>query len=198
MSEAPMALAGALWRVESERRLLRGAILAVAGGAFLVACSKVNVPLWPVPITLQTYAVLLIGAAYGLRLAVGTILLYLAVGLAGVPVFAGPTGGPGVLLGPTGGYLVGWVGAVAVVGWLAERGWTRTLPKALAALLAGNAAIYLLGLPWLALFVAPEQVLATGLTPFLVGDGAKLVLAAITSTQGWRLARGLANRPRER
>src|SRR5690606_16484525 len=119
-------LAESLWPAQAAPAWLRNMLLAVGGSLLLTLSAKINVPFYPVPMTMQTFAVLLIGAAFGWRLGTATVLLYLAQGAAGLPVFAGtPEKGIGLLylMGPTGGYLVGFAVAAAVVGWLAERGW---------------------------------------------------------------------------
>src|SRR4051794_39821492 len=103
---------------------LRPALLAIGGSLALAASAQILVPIQPVPMTLQSLVVLLIGAAYGWRLGAATVLLYLAEGLCGMPVFAGFRAGPAVLIGPTGGFLLGFVPAAALAGWLAARGWT--------------------------------------------------------------------------
>lgn len=165
-------------------------VLLVLGGSVLVALSayvRIDLPFGPVPITGQTFAVLLVGAALGSRrgaLAMGT---YLAEGAVGLPVFAG--GGCCIpwLLGPTAGYLWSYPIAAWLVGWLAERGWDRRFSTAAVAMLAGNALIYLVGLPWLLSFVGSERVLATGLVPFIPGDLLKILLAAAALPGVWSL-----------
>jgi len=164
----------------------------ILGGSALVALSaQVSIPLpWtPVPITGQTFGVLLVGALLGSFRGVLSLLTYLAEGAAGLPVFAGGSGGYLKLFGPSGGYLWGFVAAAFVVGFLAERGWDRHPLRAALAMLAGNVVIYLFGLPWLARFVPPEQVLAAGLYPFIPGDLLKLLLAASALPSGWWVLR---------
>jgi len=161
-------------------------VALVVGASILVALSaQVSIPLPLVPITLQTYAVLVVAVALG-RLAAPALGLYVLEGVAGLPVFAGGTAGAAVLFGPRGGYLAGFVLAAAIVGALAEHGWDRHVLTALAAMLAGEVAIYALGLPWLARFVPAERVLDVGLMPFIAGDLVKLVLAAATPLVAWR------------
>ena len=185
-----------LWPAEARSRWLRAAALAIAGSLLVAACSQLQVPLWPVPITGQTFAVLVIGMAYGWRLGAATLVLYLCEGAAGLPVFAGFSGGPAVLAGPTAGYLFGFVLAAGLVGFLAERGWDRGVARTALAMVAGNAVIYLAGVPWLALFLAGTgasepwtAALGAGLVPFLLGDAVKLALAAAAFPVAWRLAR---------
>ena len=163
-------------------RLVRHILLAVGGSLALWASAKVNIPFHPVPQTLQTLVVLSIGMAYGWRLGGATLLLYLAEGALGLPVFANtPERGIGItyMLGGTGGYLLGFVLAAALTGWLAERGWDRSIPTTAAAMLLGNIVIYVPGLLWLGSIVGWDKpVLAWGLTPFIWGDLAKLAIAA--------------------
>jgi biotin transport system substrate-specific component len=143
-----------------------------------------------VPLTGQTFAVLLVGALLGSRRGSLSLLAYLAEGAVGLPVFAGGSGGLARLWGPTGGYLVGFIAAARMVGWLCERGWDRRVRTAALAMLIGNGVIYLFGLPWLAHFVGAERVLALGLLPFMPGDLVKLALAALALPSGWKLLGG--------
>jgi biotin transport system substrate-specific component len=170
---------------------VRDAIL-VAGYAVLVgllAQLVVNLPFTPVPITGQTFGVLLGGMALGARRALIGMLLYVVVGLAGVPWFAGHTGGFGVLGAPSFGYLVGFVVAAAALGVLAERGLDRKLPLALLAMVAGTAIIYFFGVTWLwnSLHISYVTALKLGLLPFLIGDALKAVLAAGLLPGAWKL-----------
>jgi biotin transport system substrate-specific component len=143
-----------------------------------------------VPLTGQTFAVLLVGMALGSRRGALALVAYLAEGAAGLPVFAEMKSGLVVLFGPTGGYLFGFVAAAWLVGWLAERGWDRSLLKTLAAMVLGNAVIYLLGVSWLTRFVGSlageNGALAFGLYPFLLGDAIKAVAAALLLPTAWR------------
>lgn len=186
-------LIGTLWPAESTSRAIRFVVLAVAGTALLTLSAKIQVPFYPVPMTMQTFAVLVIGIAYGWRLGTATLLLYLAEGAVGLPVFAGtPEKGIGLayMMGGTGGYLVGFALAAAVCGWLAERGWDRNAVTTALAMLIGNIIIYIPGLLWLgAVFGWDKPILQWGLTPFLLGDAAKLVLAAATLPLVWKLIR---------
>ncbi len=162
----------------------------IAGGTLFIALSArvaIPLPFSPVPITGQTLAVLLTGALLGSRRGSLCLLLYLAEGASGLPVFAGGMAGPARLMGPTGGYLVGFIPAAFFTGLLAERGWDRRVRTTLLAILLGNAAIYAFGLPWLARFVGGERVLASGLLPFLPGDLLKSILATTLLPSGWKL-----------
>ncbi len=181
-----------LQRFAGETSLLQKAAVVFAGSLLLWASAKVQLPFYPVPLTMQTFAVLAIGAALGWRLGLATVLLYLAEGAAGFPVFAGtPEKGIGLayMMGPTGGYLLGYLPAAALCGWLAERGWDRSVALTALAMLAGNVMIYLPGLLWLGAIVGWDKpVLAWGLTPFLLGDLLKLGLASAVLPLVWRLA----------
>ena len=186
-------LVGALWPADKTSALLRNIILAFVGAGLLTLAAKVQVPFWPVPMTMQTFAVLVIGMAYGWRLGAVTVLVYLAEGAAGLPVFVGtPEKGIGVayMMGSTGGYLLGFVLMAAVVGWLAERGWHRNVLTTGAAMLIGEVVMYIPGLLWLgALFGWDKPILQWGLTPFILGDLTKLALAAVLLPLAWRLIR---------
>lgn len=178
------------------RVALRTALQIVLGVAFLAALAQVRFQIGPVPITGQTLGVLLIGAGYGASLGVATMLAYLAVGGLGLAVFTGGAAGWAVLSGPTGGYLLGFPLAAALVGALAARGWDRKPWSAGLAMVLGNVVIYAVGLAWLARF-APDAstTLAWGLWPFLPGDAIKVVLAAGLLPTAWGLL-GLRRRGR--
>lgn len=166
------------------------AVLVLAGSALIALGAQVRIPLpfSPVPVTGQTFAVLLVAAALG-RLGFASALVYLGEGALGLPVFAGGTSGLAVVGGPTGGYLVGFVLAAAVVGTLAERRWDRRFVTALAAMLLGEVVIYACGLAWLARFALPVPLLDAGLIPFIPGDLFKIVLAALALPGAWRVVR---------
>lgn len=162
----------------------------VAGGSILIALAAriaIPLPFSPVPITGQTLAVLLVGALLGSRQGALSLLLYLLEGAMGLPVFAGGTGGLIRLLGPTGGYLMGFVAAAFVTGWLAEHQWDRRFRSNFLAMLVGNIVIYAFGLPWLARFVGTDKVLALGFYPFIPGDLIKLVIATAVLPSAWTL-----------
>ncbi len=167
-------------------------VAVVVAFSFITAiCAQITIPLWPVPITGQTFAVLLSGAVLGSRRGAMSQLSYLAIGATGLPFWFAPGGTLGIasLLGPTGGYLVGFVAAAFVVGLLAERGWDRSFWKAVLAMVAGSAVIYLFGLPWLANFVPANAVLSAGLYPFIPGDLLKLIVAAAALPSAWMVLR---------
>ncbi len=168
--------------------LLYDAVVVAAGSVLIALFARVAIPLpfSPVPITGQTFAVLFIGALLGSRKGGMAVILYLLEGIAGLPFFAGGSGGLTRLAGPTGGYLIGFVVAAFAVGLLAERGWDRRPGSTALAMLIGNAIIYAFGLPWLGRFVGWGNVLSLGLLPFIPGDLFKLALAAITLPMGWK------------
>ncbi len=165
--------------------------LVIAGVMALAISAKIAVPMWPVPITMGTFAVLAMGAAYGPRLGLATIAAYMLVGVMGFDVFAGSSAeayGITYMMGGTGGYLVGYVLAVLALGTLARKGWDRSAGKMAGAMLIGNALIYVPGVLWLGvLYGFDKPLLAWGLTPFLVGDAVKLVLAALLLPAAWKL-----------
>lgn len=192
-------------RLSSRTRHL---VLVVAGALliYLTAQASFRLPDNPVPITGQTFGVVLVGGALGFRRGFLATFLYVAIGVIGIPAFAEHKAGLGVIasvtegrivLGATGGYLVGFMLAAALVGRLAELGWDRNLVGALAAMIAGNALIYAIGVPWLAIAVnyAPAEAIAKGLTPFLIGDAIKLVLAGSLFPVAWWV---VGRRPGER
>jgi len=177
-----------LWPA-AERSLARQAILVVLGSLLLWASAKAQVPMWPVPMTMQSFVVLVIGMGYGSRLGAATVGFYLAQGALGLPVFAGtPEKGIGFayMMGPTGGYLLGFLLAAAVVGWLAERGWDRNLPSAVSAMVLGTILLFVPGVAWLAVLIGFSKAVAAGLTPFIVGSIVKLGLAAAVMPLAWR------------
>lgn len=177
----------------SEGAALRAkqAALVVAGIAALAVSAKIMVPMLPVPMSMGTFAVLTIGAAYGARLGLVTIIGYMLVGMLGFDVFAKSTAdlnGLTYMMGSTGGYLVGFVLATLALGLLAARGWDRSPVKMAGAMLIGNALIYVPGLLWLGvLYGFDKPILTWGLTPFLIGDAVKLALAAVLLPALWKL-----------
>ena len=187
-----------------QQTLIRHAILVVAGSALIALSAQVSIhiPIGPVPITGQTFAVLLVGAVLGPRLGALAAALYVGQGIAHLPVYAGGASGWGVITGSSGGYLLSYPPAAFAVGWLARAGWDRRPITLAAAMLVGNAIIYVFGLPWLANWMAahestlgietdPGLVLQWGLIPFIPGDLAKLLLAASLVPAGWLALRAI-------
>ena len=182
---------------EGTALLVKQAVLVVLGIAALTLAAKIRVPMWPVPVTMQTFAILTIGAGFGMRLGLATVLGYLALGfvlaLGGVPftVFTGETATLAYFAGPTAGYLVGFAIAAGAMGWLAQRGWDRSVASMAGALLIGNGIIYAVGLPWMAyLFVESHGaawVFQWGIGNFLIGDAIKLGLAALLLPAIWKM-----------
>lgn len=168
---------------------VRDVALVVAGALLIYLTARVAIPVpgSPVPITGQTFGVLLVGGALGFRRGLIGVALYVLLGVIGLPFFAEGKGGISVIWGATGGYLVGFVIAGALVGRLAELGWDRKIGGALGAMLLGSAVIYAIGLPWLGIVVgmSPAETIAQGLTPFLLGDALKLILAAVLFPVAW-------------
>lgn len=164
--------------------------LVALGVAAMAVAAKIKVPFWPVPLTMQTFVVLTLGAAYGARLGTVTMLAYLAVGALGFDVFTSSTAelnGLAYMTGGTGGYLVGFVAAAALMGVLARRGWDRDAGRTALAMLAGNALIYVPGVLWLGVLHGWDApILSWGLYPFLLGDAAKLGLAVLLLPLAWK------------
>ncbi len=192
---ASRALATAIWP-DTVNRTVQAIVLVLAGTAILAISARVSVPFWPVPLTLQTLAVLLIGAAYGSRLGVATLIAYIAEGLAGLPVFAGAGAGPAYLLGPTAGFIMSWVLVAAIVGYAADRGWDRSPLRLGAAMLLAVVVQFAIGFAWLAWFahlsngamgIGAAKAFAGAVAPFLFGDALKVVLAALLIPASWTL-----------
>ncbi len=176
-------LATALWpnRYDGLAGMLRAIVLVVAGTALLTLSAKIKLPLPYVPMTLQTLAVLLIGTAYGWRLGVTTVIAYLGAGAAGLPVFAGPVGGLAPLVGPTAGYLAGFVAAAFITGWLGQRGWDRSVPRLFIAMGIGHLVILIAGFAWLAFGIGLgiEKAWLVGVVPFIAASVIKNALGAV-------------------
>jgi biotin transport system substrate-specific component len=169
----------------SGNRLARNAVLAIAGSLIVAAAAQINVPMLPVPMTLQTLAVLCIGAAYGSRLGAATLALYALEGAVGLPVFAEFKSG---FMLASFGYVLGFILAAGLVGWLAERGWDRSGLRMFAAMMLGAAVLYVPGLAWLSVWVGGfAKAVEFGLTPFIVGDIVKAAIAALGFPAIWSL-----------
>ena len=174
--------------VRIENRTLRTAVPIAFGIVFLALLAQVRIEIGLVPITGQTLGVLLLGAAYGAGLGAATLAAYLLVGGLGLPVFTGFGAGFATFSGTTGGYLVGFVLAAGLVGWLAQRGWDRTPAGTAVAMVLGNVVIYVFGVAWLST-IAPDvgTAIAWGVTPFLLGDAVKVAVAVVLLPLAWRL-----------
>ena len=169
---------------------LRDMILIVLGALFVAALAQVKIalPFTPVPLTGQTFAVLLLGAALGSKRGAASMALYIALGAFGLPVFAGGASGMAYLSGATLGYLIGFVLAAYVIGLLAERGLERSMPTSLLPFLVGTLIIYICGVAWLAVLLGNlSKAIAAGLLPFLIGDAIKLVAASLVLPTAWKL-----------
>lgn len=173
------------------RSFVNDVALILSGAVLTAVAAQIAIPMWPVPITGQTFAVLLVGAVLGASRGAISMLAYFSMGAAGLPVFTGMASG--VTFGTTFGYLVGFIAAAAVVGWLAKLNWQKKVTGVLASFMIGNAVIYLFGLPWLAFALSNlnlasdlSAVLAAGLIPFLIGDAIKMVLAAAALPLAWK------------
>jgi len=175
-----------LWQAGGHR-LLRNAILMIAGSLLLTASAKFQVPFYPVPMTLQTLAVLIIGATFGWRLGMATVIFYLAQGFMGLPVFASPTlAGPAYFMGPTAGFLVGFIASAGIVGLAVEKGAARSLPLLTGAMLLAQCVVFALGFVWLANFatlasgavgLGATKTFAFAIQPYLLGDLLKTAIA---------------------
>lgn len=173
--------------------LLAMALLVVGGSIALTISAHVKIPFYPVPVTMQTLVVLLIGMSYGPRLGAVTIAAYLAQGAMGLPVFAS---GAGLLYmaGPTGGYLAGFLAASIVMGALAQRGWGKTAASTALAMIIGNLVIYALGVAWLANLFGMSVAINAGVLPFLYGDALKIVIAAGLMPFAWNMVSKLTGK----
>ncbi len=174
------------------QRAFRYSLLALAGSVLITICTQISLPLFPVPMTLQTFAVFLIGLTYGWRLGGITVSLYLLEGAIGLPVFSGGKGGMIVFMGPTAGYLVGFLLAATACGWFAERGFDRSYFRLFLSLIVGNILIYTLGLFWLGTLIGWDKpVLEYGLYPFIGGDLLKIAMAVLLLPTVWKIVNRL-------
>ena len=192
------ALAVAVWP-ESVNQFVQGAVLVVLGTIILAISAKIRVPFYPVPMTLQTFAVMALAAPYGSRFAVLTVLAYLFEGALGLTVFTNTPpamAGPLYFLGPTGGFLIGFILLALIVGTATDRGWDRSIPKLFAAMIVADAVMFALGFGWLAWFaqlstggqgIGVEAAFMNGVVPFLLADLLKIALAALAIPAAWRL-----------
>lgn len=169
------------------RTLAMDIVLVVAGAALVTVLAQVAIPLWPVPITGQTLAVLLVGSTLGWARGAISMVLYALLGLVGLPVYSDGSHGATVLFGATGGYIVGFIVSAALVGWLAERQWDRKILKAIVTFVAGSVVVFAIGLPWLAVVLHTDlpTTLQYGLYPFIIGGIIKAAIAAGLLPLAW-------------
>jgi biotin transport system substrate-specific component len=176
-------------------RLASNVVLVVLGTALLTLSAKINVPVWPVPVTLQTAAVAVLAAAFGWRIGVATVAAYILEGLAGLPVFAGAVAGPANLRGPTAGFIVSWLAMAAIIGVTADRGLSRRMLPLFAVMLLGDAVSFAVGYGWLVTVLANLKGVGIGdvlggafdgaIKPFVVWEILKMGLAAVTISAAW-------------
>lgn len=188
-------LLDALWpRTSLNERVVRNVVLALFGTLLLTISAKIQIPFWPVPLTMQTFVVLVLGVAYGWKLGTATMVLYMVEGAIGLPVFAGtPEKGIGVayMMGPTGGYLLGFVAGAALCGWLAERGWDRSWVLTAVAMTLGHVLILACGWAWLAnIMNSLEKAYIGGVVPFYAATVLKTALAVAIMPAAWKLVGG--------
>jgi biotin transporter BioY len=167
--------------------LIRDIVVIGIGALLTVLLTRIEIPLAPIPITGQTFAVLLVGALLGSKRGALSMITYIGMGLIGAPVFSKFGWGISHLAGPTGGYLVGFVLAAFLVGWLSERGWDRRVLTTVIAMSLGMIAIYASGCLWLGQYTGWDKVLNLGVVPFLAGDALKIACAAVALPSGWAL-----------
>ncbi len=179
-------LAEKLWS-GATTQLLKQAALVIGGSLLLAIAANVKVPFWPVPMTMQTFVVLMIGATYGRNLALATVAAYIVEGAIGLPFFAGGSG-PAVLVGPTAGYLLGFLVAAGIVGHLANRGMGRSVASAMPIFILGDVVIFLCGVAWLSTLVGTEAAITGGLVPFLLAEVVKIALACTLLPWAWKRA----------
>ena len=184
-------IANLVWPKSESTNALRFVVLAFAGSLLIALSSKVQIPFYPVPMTMQTFVILGLSMALGWRLAGATLALYLLEGTLGLPVFAGsPEKGIGLayMMGSTGGYLLGFLVAAVTCGWLGEKGWDRNVFKTAVAMFIGNVLIYIPGVLWLGVLLGWDKpIIDWGLTPFILGDLTKLALAAAVLPLLWKI-----------
>ena len=177
------------------RTWLSDIALVVAGTALVAVLAQVAIPLWPVPVTGQTLAVLLVGASLGAARGAASLSLYAVLGGLGLPIYSDASGGWSVLLGPTGGYIIGFIVSAALVGWAAERSWDRGWYKPIITFIGGSLVVFAIGLPWLAVSLGQlglpndlQSVLIAGFYPFIIGGLIKAAIAAALLPALWAAA----------
>lgn len=194
MTAYPTLLETTLPTDDRTRRMLRNAGIAIAGSLLLTVSAKTQIAFYPVPMTMQTLVIMVLGMALGPRLGAATVMLYLGQGALGLPVFAGtPEKGLGLayMAGPTGGYLAGFVAGAWLCGALAERGWDRSWLKTIVAAGLGHAALFGFGFIWLAILIGAEKAFAFGVAPFWAATLLKTALAVAVMPPAWAVVRRL-------
>ncbi len=182
--------------LEKVRALIYDVVLIIIGSLVIALSAQIAIG-WPVPITGQTFAVLMIGVLFGSKRGSLAVLAYILEGLSGLAFFAQGKAGFTALAGPTGGYLVGFIFAAYIVGLLAERGWDRRIETTILTMIFGNLIIYAFGLSWLFVLAFSGKltyakgILAVGLYPFIIGDIIKIALAAALLPAGWKLLKNI-------
>lgn len=187
---APATIISTLWPSRSDRHVIRAIVLMFIGGCLLTLSAKTQIPFWPVPMTMQTFVVLVLGMAYGWRLGAATVGAYLLAGAFGFPVLAGtPERGLGLpyMLGPTGGFLLGFFLAAALVGYMGDRGWDRSILKTAVAMIAGHVVITASGVLWLSAAFGLPKAIEVGLMPFLASSVLKTGLGIAFMPIVWKL-----------
>ena len=192
----PNTLLGVFQPKGDTARLASNLATVVLGTLLITLCAKINVPVWPVPVTLQSFAIAALAAAFGLRIGVATVALYLVEGALGLPVFA-TGGGLAYLAGPTGGFLIGFLALAAIVGYAADRGASGKPLTLFTAMLVGDALLFALGFAWLVLMAGQAQwidqanvvasAFAKAVQPFIIWDILKMAMAALTVTGAWNI-----------
>ena len=188
-SNFPGSFAESQLTTDKTKRMIGYVALVLLGTLVMAIAAKIKVPFFPVPMTLQTLAVFGIAAAYGQKLAVATMLAYIFEGLIGLPVFAGAIAGPAYMAGPTAGYLAGFVVAAAIVGWAADKGWSRNPVKMFGTMLAADVIVFALGFAWLATLIGAGKAFEFGVMPFVLGDIVKIALASAIVAALWKVFR---------
>jgi biotin transport system substrate-specific component len=170
----------------AQHRLARNLGLVLLATALLAGASQLSIPLQPVPLTFQSATVILLGMTLGARLGLAAIMTYLIAGTLGLPVFADFSAGPAVFIGPTGGYLLGFIPAVLVSGYLAQSGWAKTYVGSFVAAIIGVSFIFIAGVTQLAAFIGAHAAWVAGVKPFIATEILKLMLVSIAAKQAWR------------
>lgn len=195
----PNTILGVFQPKSSTTRLLTNLAIVVLGTVLLTLSAKTQVPTWPVPVTLQTLAVAALAGAFGARIGVATVALYILEGMAGLPVFAGAAAGPAYILGPTGGFILGYLGMAYVIGRATDAGASSNVLRLFSAMVVGDAIVFALGFAWLMVlagdagWIDQTNIVASAfekaVQPFIVWDLVKLAFAAVTVTGVWQFVK---------